>query len=78
MCAEAIIYARVERVVYGAPDPKAGACGSVFDQLPADGRFTYRTACTGGVLADVGGETLRAFFRARRSATAMDKARART
>ena len=66
MCAGAIIHARVERVVYGAPDPKAGACGSVFDLLPADGRFNHRTACTGGVLADACGETLRAFFRARR------------
>ena len=66
MCAGAIIHARVERVVYGAPDPKAGACGSVFDLLPADGRFNHRTRCSGGVLADACGETLRAFFRARR------------
>ncbi len=66
MCAGAIIHARVERVVYGAPDPKAGACGSVFDLLPADGRFNHRTSCSGGVLADACGEVLRAFFRARR------------
>jgi tRNA(adenine34) deaminase len=66
MCAGAIVHARVERVVYGAPDPKAGACGSVFDLLPADGRFNHRTLCTGGVLADDCGELLRAFFRARR------------
>jgi len=78
MCAGAIIHARVERVVYGAPDPKAGACGSVFDLLPADGRFNHRTACTGGVLADACGETLRAFFRARRGATARDKGAAST
>ena len=66
MCAGAIIHARVERVVYGAPDPKAGACGSVFDLLPSDDRFNHRTACTGGVLADACGDRLRAFFRARR------------
>ena len=66
MCAGAIVHARVERVVYGAPDPKGGACGSVFDLLPSDARFNHRTACTGGVLAEACGETLRAFFRARR------------
>jgi tRNA(adenine34) deaminase len=66
MCAGAIIHARVERVVYGAPDPKAGACGSVFDLLPSDGRFNHRTECRGGILAEDCGETLRAFFRARR------------
>ncbi len=66
MCAGAIIHARVARVVYGAPDPKAGACGSVFDLLPSDGRFNHRTECTGGVLAERCGEVLRAFFRARR------------
>jgi tRNA(adenine34) deaminase len=66
MCAGAIIHARVERVVYGAPDPKAGACGSVFDLLPSDGRFNHRTACSGGVLAESCSEILRAFFRARR------------
>ena len=66
MCAGAIIHARVERVVYGATDPKAGACGSVFHLLPADGRFNHCTTCVGGVLAEECGETLRAFFRARR------------
>jgi len=66
MCAGAIIHARVGQVIYGAPDPKAGACGSVFDLLPSDGRFNHRTDCRGGVLAEDCGETLRAFFRARR------------
>jgi tRNA(adenine34) deaminase len=66
MCAGAIIHARVERVVYGAPDPKAGACGSVFDLLPSDCRFNHRTECRGGILAEDCGEMLRAFFRARR------------
>jgi tRNA(adenine34) deaminase len=66
MCAGAVIHARVAQVVYGAPDPKAGACGSVFDLLPSDGRFNHRTDCRGGILAEDCGETLRAFFRARR------------
>lgn len=66
MCAGAIVHARVERVIYGALDPKAGACGSVFDLLPSDGRFNHRTDCRGGVLAEDCGELLRAFFRARR------------
>jgi tRNA(adenine34) deaminase len=66
MCAGAIIHARVARVVFGAADPKAGACGSVFDLLPSDHRFNHRTACIGGVLAEPCGERLRAFFRERR------------
>lgn len=66
MCAGAIIHARVGQVIFGAPDPKAGACGSIFDLLPSDGRFNHRTACRGGVLADTCAETLRSFFRARR------------
>lgn len=66
MCAGAIIHARVGQVVYGAADPKAGACGSVFDLLPSDGRFNHRTRCRGGILAEECGDILRAFFRARR------------
>jgi tRNA(adenine34) deaminase len=66
MCAGAIIHARVERVVYGATDPKGGACGSVFDLLPSDERFNHRTEVVGGVLGDECGEQLRAFFRQRR------------
>ncbi len=66
MCAGAIIHARVGRVIYGASDPKAGACGSVFTLLPSDERFNHRTDCIGGILADDCAEILRAFFRARR------------
>jgi len=68
MCAGAIVHARVREVVYGATDPKGGACGSVFDLLPSDARFNHRTDCRGGVLADDCGEVLRHFFRARRQA----------
>ncbi|MGD9409088.1 MAG: tRNA adenosine(34) deaminase TadA [Thiohalocapsa sp.] len=66
MCAGAIVHARIARVIYGAPDPKGGACGSVFDLLPSDDRFNHRTACEGGVLAAESGDLLRAFFAARR------------
>jgi tRNA(adenine34) deaminase len=66
MCAGAIVHARVARVIYGATDPKAGACGSVFHLLPSDARFNHRTDCTGGVLAEECSALLRDFFRARR------------
>ncbi len=66
MCAGAIIQARIERVFFAAADPKGGACGSVFDLLPADVRFNHRTACTGGLLGDECGALLRDFFRLRR------------
>jgi tRNA(adenine34) deaminase len=66
MCAGAIVHARVERVVYGAADPKGGACGSVFDLLPSDQRFNHRTDCVGGILEAECAALLRNFFRARR------------
>lgn len=66
MCAGAIIHARIDRVVYAATDPRAGAAGSVFDLLPSDGRFNHATACEGGLLADESSAMLREFFRARR------------
>ena len=50
MCAGAIIHARISRVVYGAPDPKTGACGSVVD-LFAEERLNHHAEVTGGVLA---------------------------
>jgi tRNA(adenine34) deaminase len=70
MCAGAVVHARVERVVFGASDPRSGAAGSVFDLLPSDARFNHRTLCSGGVLAQECGELLRAFFRARRAMAA--------
>jgi tRNA(adenine34) deaminase len=65
MCAGAIVLARVPRVVYGASDPKAGACGSVLDVL-GEPRLNHRPAVAGGLLADESAELLRAFFAARR------------
>jgi len=66
MCAGAIVHARIARVIYGAADPKGGACGSVFDLLPSDARFNHRTECEGGALAAACGDLLRTFFAARR------------
>ncbi len=66
MCAGAIIHARVERLVFGAADPRGGAAGGQFDLLPSDQRFNHRTACEGGLLAEECGEVLRTFFRRRR------------
>ena len=66
MCAGAIVHARVRRLVFGACDPKGGACGSVFDLLPSNSRFNHRTECRGSVLEAECGEALRSFFRARR------------
>jgi tRNA(adenine34) deaminase len=67
MCAGAIVLARVPRVVWGAPDPKAGAAGSVLDVL-AEPRLNHRPVVAGGVLADECSALLRTFFRARRPA----------
>ena len=65
MCAGAIVLARVPRVVYGAPDPKAGAAGSVLDIL-GEPRFNHRPQVDGGLLAGEAGALLESFFAARR------------
>jgi tRNA(adenine34) deaminase len=65
MCAGAIVLARVPRVVFGAPDPKAGFAGSLGNLLQDD-RLNHRVDLTGGVLSDECGEVLKAFFRERR------------
>jgi tRNA(adenine34) deaminase len=65
MCAGAIVLARVPRVVYGAPDLKAGAAGSVLDVL-AEPRLNHRPAVRGGVLASDCAALLTEFFTARR------------
>jgi tRNA(adenine34) deaminase len=70
MCAGAIILSRVGRLVYGADDPKAGACGSVLDVIH-ERRLNHRVEITTGVLADECGGVLREFFvRKRREAGA--------
>ena len=65
MCAGAIVLARVPRLVYGAPDPKAGACGSVLDVIH-EPRLNHRVEVRPGVLAGECGELLRAFFAKKR------------
>ena len=65
MCAGAILHARVSRLVYAAPDPKAGACGSVLSVLNHP-QLNHQVEVTSGLLADECGELLTAFFRARR------------
>ncbi len=65
MCAGAIVLARVPRVVFGASDPKAGACGSVLDVL-GEARLNHRPDVAGGLLAEECGGLLSAFFASRR------------
>jgi tRNA(adenine34) deaminase len=65
MCAGALVLARVGRLVYGAVDPKAGACESLY-RITQDERLNHRVPVTTGVLADECGELLREFFRAKR------------
>ena len=65
MCAGAIVLARVPRVVFGASDPKAGACGSVLDVL-SEARLNHRPEVAGGLLAAECGELLSGFFASRR------------
>jgi tRNA(adenine34) deaminase len=65
MCAGAIVLARVPRVVFGAADPKAGACGSVVDLLDMPA-LNHRPEIASGLLADECGELLRGFFASRR------------
>ena len=74
MCAGAVVLARVERVVFGAADPKAGFAGSLGNLLQ-DERLNHRAEITAGVLATECGEILRAFFRTRRDVAGEGRAR---
>lgn len=65
MCAGLIVNARVGRVVYGADDPKAGACRTLFE-LTTDARLNHRVELIAGVRAEESAGLLRSFFRARR------------
>jgi tRNA(adenine34) deaminase len=65
MCAGAIIHSRIARLVYGATDPKAGACESLF-RLVSDTRLNHRVPITAGVLARECGDVLKEFFQERR------------
>jgi tRNA(adenine34) deaminase len=65
MCAGALVLSRVARIVYGADDPVAGACGSVFN-IVSEKRLNHRIPVVKGVRADRCGELLKGFFRSRR------------
>jgi tRNA(adenine34) deaminase len=66
MCAGALVLARVDRLVYGAPDPKFGACGSLY-MIPQDSRLNHRMPVTAGVLKDQSAGIMQEFFRKKRS-----------
>jgi tRNA(adenine34) deaminase len=66
MCAGALVNARVDRLVYAVPDPKAGAAGTLFD-VPRDPRLNHRVEVVSGVMAAECGELLSSFFRSRRA-----------
>lgn len=68
MCAGAAVNARLERIVYGAPDPKAGAAWSLYN-IPGDRRLNHRMEIVAGVLEDECRRVLEDFFRERRSVT---------
>ncbi|HEY3139946.1 MAG TPA: tRNA adenosine(34) deaminase TadA [Acidimicrobiales bacterium] len=65
MCAGALVAARIKRVAFGAADPKAGACGSLYN-LCADPRLNHEVEVTDGVLADESADLLTWFFAKRR------------
>ena len=66
MCAGLMVNARIDRCVYGAPDPKGGALGTLYD-VSCDERLNHAFEVVPGVLADECAQELRAFFRARRN-----------
>jgi len=65
MCAGSLVLARVDRLVYGATDPKTGACGSLFD-IPRDPRLNHEVEIVAGIRDETCGKLLRDFFRERR------------
>jgi len=66
MCAGALVNARMARIVFGASDPKAGACGSLMN-VPQDTRLNHRCLVVGGLLRVPCAQELKAFFRRRRA-----------
>ncbi|WP_445231913.1 tRNA adenosine(34) deaminase TadA [Duganella rhizosphaerae] len=72
MCSGAMMHARLAKVVYGASDPKTGACVSVLNLFEQE-QLNHHTAIAGGVMADECGAMLKSFFAARRAAAAAAK-----
>lgn len=70
MCAGAIYQARIPHVIFGATDPKAGACGSLY-RIHEDTRLNHRFLVQNGLLAEQCGEILKAFFRQRRQSSSI-------
>jgi len=66
MCAGAAVWARIKNLVYGAADPKAGACGSVMNVL-AEQRLNHRVSVKSGILAEQGGALISEFFQKQRA-----------
>ena len=66
MCAGAIVLARFKRLVFGATDPKAGACGTLYE-ITMDDRLNHRVEPVGGILADECGQVLTQFFAEQRA-----------
>lgn len=65
MCSGAMLHARISRVVYGAPDPKTGAAGSVLDIFSSK-QINHQTSVEGGIMSEECGQLLRDFFKGRR------------
>ena len=65
MCAGAMLHARIDRVVYGAPDPKTGAAGSALDIFSSK-QINHQTSVDGGIMSEECGQLLRDFFKGRR------------
>ena len=72
MCAGAIVQGRIARVVYGAADPKAGACASLY-RLVSDPRLNHRASITAGVMEKECGEILSLFFQDRRVSSKLNR-----
>ncbi|GAB1428704.1 tRNA adenosine(34) deaminase TadA [Aminivibrio sp.] len=67
MCAGALVLARLDRLVYGCGDPRAGACGTLYN-IVEDGRLNHRLAVTRGVLEKECADLIRSYFRTKRKA----------
>ena len=65
MCSGAMLHARIDRVVYGAPDPKTGAAGSALDIFSSK-QINHQTSVDGGIMSEECGQLLREFFKGRR------------